>query len=111
MKNHEPMKAADTYHSIYLYTFIASYKNIRLKKRIGTDTNTYTHELHGKTSRFDAVHIFSDIFKILSFHCFRCQNCDKANIVSFLELYSKRTMPNEIYDVHFPKQTKTLVDG
>ena len=48
MKNHDRMKAADTYYSILLYTFIASYKNIHLKKRIGTDTNTYTRELHGK---------------------------------------------------------------
>ena len=48
MKNHDRMKAADTYYSIHLYTFIASYINIRLKKRIGTDTNTYTHELPGK---------------------------------------------------------------
>ena len=30
----------------------------------------------------------------------------KANILSFLYLYSKLAMPNEIYDVDFPKQTK-----
>ena len=77
MKNHDRMKAADTYYSIHLYTFIASYKNIHLKKRIGTDAHTYTRELHGKRhdlTRF--THIFSDIFKILSFHYSTCQNCD-----------------------------------
>ena len=30
----------------------------------------------------------------------------KANILSFLYIYSKLAMPNEIYDVDFPKQTK-----
>ena len=62
MKNHDCMKAADTYYSIHLYTFIASYKNIRLKKIIGTDTNTYTHELHGKRhdlTRFTFFRTFS----------------------------------------------------
>ena len=44
MGNHDRMKAADTYYSIHPYTFIASYKNVRLKKRIGTATNTYTDE-------------------------------------------------------------------
>ena len=48
MKIHDRMEAADTYYSIHLYTFIASYKNVRLKKKIGTATNTYTRELHGK---------------------------------------------------------------
>ena len=48
MKNHDRMKAADTYYSIHLYTSIASYKNVHLKKRTGTATNTYTRELHGK---------------------------------------------------------------
>ena len=46
MKNHDRMKAADTYYSIHLYTFIASYKNICLKKRIRTDANTYTREFN-----------------------------------------------------------------
>ena len=41
MKYHDRMKAADTYNSIYPYTFIASYKNVRLEKRTGTATNTY----------------------------------------------------------------------
>ena len=34
MKNHDRMKAADTYYSIHLYTFIASYKNVRLKREL-----------------------------------------------------------------------------
>ena len=48
MENHDRMIAADTYYSIHPYTFIASYKNVRLRKRIGTATNTYARELHGK---------------------------------------------------------------
>ena len=32
----------------------------------------------------------------------------KANIMSFLDIFSKLTMPNEIYEVDFAKQTKTL---
>ena len=48
MKTHDRIIAADTYNSIHLYTFISSYKNVRLKNRIGTATNTYTCELHGK---------------------------------------------------------------
>ena len=72
MGNHDRLKAADTYYSIHPYIFIASSKNIRLEKRIGTATIAYTRVLHGKTSRFDVVNIFSDIFKILSFHHFRC---------------------------------------
>ena len=48
MGNHDRVKAADTYYSIHPHTFIASYKNVRLKKIIGTATNTYTCELHGK---------------------------------------------------------------
>ena len=62
MKNHDPMKAAETYYSIHLPTFIASYKNVRLKKRIGTATNTYTRELLGKRhdlTRFTFFRIFS----------------------------------------------------
>ena len=51
MKNHDCLKAVDTYYSIHPHTFIASYKNFRLNKRIGTATNTYTRELHGK--RYD----------------------------------------------------------
>ena len=76
MKNHDRMKAADTYYSIHLYTFIASYKNVRLKKKIGTATNTYTRKLHGKRHDLTWLTFVSDIFKILSFHYFRCQNCD-----------------------------------
>ena len=34
MKNHDRMKAAYTYYSIHLYTFIASYKNVRLKREL-----------------------------------------------------------------------------
>ena len=45
--NHYRMIAADTYYSIHLYIFIAPYKNVRLEKRTGTATNTYTRELHG----------------------------------------------------------------
>ena len=48
MGNHDRIIAADTYYPIHPYTFIASHKNVRLKKRIGTATNTYTRELHGK---------------------------------------------------------------
>ena len=40
--------------------------------------------------------------KLLLIHHF------KANITSFLDTYSKLIMSNEIYDVDFPKQTKTL---
>ena len=46
--NHYRMIAVDTYYSIHLYIFIASYKNVRLEKKTGTATNTYTRELHGK---------------------------------------------------------------
>ena len=48
MRHHDRMKAADTYHSIHPQFFIASCKNVRLEKRTGTATNTYTRELHGK---------------------------------------------------------------
>ena len=48
MGNHDRMKAADTYYSIHSYIFIASYKHVRLEKRTGTATNTYTRALHGK---------------------------------------------------------------
>ena len=48
MENHDRMKAADTYYSIHPYIFIASYKKIRIEKRTGTVTNTYTRELNGK---------------------------------------------------------------
>ena len=50
MGNHDRMKAADIYYSIHSHTLITSHKNVRLKKRIGTATNTYTRELHGKRS-------------------------------------------------------------
>ena len=112
MKNHDRMKAADTYYSIHLYTFIASYKNFRSKKRIGTATNTYTRELLGKLHDLRRL----TIFRTFSIFChfitsdarIMIQHLLKANIMSFLELYSKRTMHNEIYDVQFLKQTKTL---
>ena len=42
--NYYRMIAADTYYSIHLYIFIAPYKNVRLEKRTGTATNTYTRE-------------------------------------------------------------------
>ena len=67
MKNHDRMKAADTYYSIYLYTFIASYKNIRLKKRIRTDTNTYTRELHGKRHDLTRFRFFRTFSKFCHF--------------------------------------------
>ena len=107
MGHHDRMKAADTYHSIHPNSFIVSCKNVRLEKRTGTATNTYTRELHGKRHDLTWLTFFSDIFKILSLqmpelwliHLF------KANILSFLYIYSKLAMPNEIYDVDFPKQT------
>ena len=33
----------------------------------------------------------------------------EASLMSFSEIYSKLTMLNELYDVEFPKQTKTLI--
>ena len=69
MKNHDSIKATDTYYSIHLYTLIASYKNIGLKKRIGTDTNTYTHELHGKhhdLTRFTFFRTFSKFYHFIT---------------------------------------------
>ena len=48
MGNHDRMDAADIYDSIHPYIFIASYKNVRVEKRTGTGTNTYTRELHAK---------------------------------------------------------------
>ena len=46
--NHDRMKAADTYYSIYPCIFIASYKNVILEKKTGAVISTYTCELHGK---------------------------------------------------------------
>ena len=46
--NHNRMLAADTYYSMHLYIFIASYKNVRLEKKTKTATNTFTPESHGK---------------------------------------------------------------
>ena len=48
MGHYDRLKAEDTYHSIHPYIFIASCKNVRLEKRTGTATDTYTRELHGK---------------------------------------------------------------
>ena len=44
MGHHDRMKAADTYHSIHPYIFIASCKNVSLEKRTGTATITYARE-------------------------------------------------------------------
>ena len=70
LKNHDRMKAADTYFSIHLYTFIASYKNVRLKRELEW-LQIQIRVNYMEKSRFDAVNIFSDIFKILSFHYFQ----------------------------------------
>ena len=102
------MQAADTYHSIHQYIFIASCKNVRLEKRTGTATNTYTRELHGKRHDLTWLTFFQTFSKFCHFitselwliHLF------KANILLFLYIYSKLVMPNEIYDVDIPKQTK-----
>ena len=75
MGHHDRMKAVDIYNSIHPYIFIASCKNVRLEKRTGTATNTYTRELHGKRHDLTWLTFFSDIFKILSFYHFRCQYC------------------------------------
>ena len=64
MKNHDRIKAADNYYSIHLYTFISSYKKVRLKKKIGMATNTYTREIHGKRHdlmRFTFFRTFSKL--------------------------------------------------
>ena len=67
MGNHDRMKATDTYYSIHPYTFIASYKNVHLKKRIGTATNTYTRELHGKRHDLTCFTFFRTISKVCHF--------------------------------------------
>ena len=105
------MKAADTYHSIHPYIFMASCKKFRLEKRTGMATNTYTHELHGKrhdltwlTSFFR--HFQNSVILSLQMPDLWLIHMFKADILSFLYIYSKLTMPNEIYDVDFPKHTK-----
>ena len=63
MENHDRMKAADTYHYIHPYIFIASCKNVRLEKRTGTATNTYTRQLHGKRHDLTLFTFFRTISK------------------------------------------------
>ena len=62
MKNHDRMKAADTYYSIHLYTFIASYKNVRLKRELER-LQIHIRVNYMQTSRFDAVNIFFGHFQ------------------------------------------------
>ena len=110
MRHHDRMKAADTYHSIHPYIFIASCKNVRLEKRTGTTSNTYTHELHGKRHDLTWLTIFghfqNSVILSLQMPELWLIHLFKANILSFLYIYSKLAMPNEIYEVDFPKQTK-----
>ena len=61
------MKAADTYHSIFSYIFIASCKNVRLEKGTGTATNTYTRELHGKRHDLTWFTFFRTFSKLCHF--------------------------------------------
>ena len=65
MKNHDRIEAAD--YSIHLHTFIASHKNVRLKKRIGKATNTYTRELHGKRHDLTRLTFFRTFSKFCHF--------------------------------------------
>ena len=67
MGHHDRMKAAHTYHSIHSYKFIASCKNVRLKKRTGTATNTYTRELHGKRHDLTSFTFFRTFSKFCHF--------------------------------------------
>ena len=67
MENNDRMKAADTYYSIHPYAFIASYKNVRLRKRIGTATNTYARELHGKRHDLTWFTFFRTFSKVCHF--------------------------------------------
>ena len=106
MGHRDRMKAADTYHSIHSYIFIASCKNVRLEKRTGTATNTYTGELHGKRQDLTWFTFFRTFSKFCHFIPSDARNVIKANILSFLYINSKLAMPNEIYDVDFSKQTK-----
>ena len=76
--NHDHMKAADTYYSIYPYIYIASYKNVLLEKKTGTVTNTYTRALHGKRHDLTWLTFFRTFSKFCHFIIlyFRCKNCD-----------------------------------
>ena len=65
--NHDRMKAADTYYSIYSFIFIASYKNYLLEKKTVTVTNTYTRELHGKRHNFTWLTFFRTFSKFCHF--------------------------------------------
>ena len=67
MGHHDRMKATDTYHSIHPYIFIASCKNVRLEKRTGTATNTYTRELHGKRHNLTWLTFFQTFSKFCHF--------------------------------------------
>ena len=67
MGNHDLIKAADTFYSIRPYIFIASYKNVRLEKRTGTATNTYTRELHGKRHDLTWFTFFRTFSKLCHF--------------------------------------------
>ena len=65
MGHHDRMKAADTYHSIHPYIFIASCKNVRLEKRIGMAT--YTRELCGKRHDLTWLTFFRTFSKFCNF--------------------------------------------
>ena len=71
MENYDRIKAANTYYSIHPYTFIASYKNVRLRRRIGTATNTctctYARELHGKRRDLTWLTFFRTFLKVCHF--------------------------------------------
>ena len=67
MGHHDRMKAADTYHSIHPCIFIASCKNVRLEKRTGPATNTYTRELHGKRHDLTWFTFFRTFLKFCHF--------------------------------------------
>ena len=91
MGHHDRMKAADTYHSIHPYIFIASCKNVRIEKRTGTATNTYTRELHGKhhdLTWFTFFRIFQNsVILSLQMPELCLTHLFKANILSFLYIY------------------------
>ena len=67
MGHHDRMIAADTNHSIHPYIFIASCKNVRLEKRTGTATNTYTRGLRGKRHDLTWFTFFRTFSKLCHF--------------------------------------------
>ena len=73
-------------------------------------TTTYTRELHGKRhdlTWFTFFRTFSNsVILSLQMPELWLIHLFKANLLSFLYIYSKLAMPNEMYDVDFPKKTK-----